>query len=127
LQPNNQTDSLVLTQVSTFPKSSRLRKRADFVVLSNSTNKHTVKGFLVIWNLNSYGIARLGITATKKTGSAVGRNKIKRRIREVFRHRRLSLPAVDINIVVRRDASVMDFQSFEIELEKAFRRIGAST
>lgn len=112
--------------VSTFPKSCRLRKRADFLKLQHVKTTITVKGFLVVWQPNHYGISRLGITASKKVGSAVIRNKIKRRVREVFRHHRLLIPAIDLNVIARRDSALMDFQSVELELEKAFRHIGAN-
>ena len=113
--------------ISTFPKSVRLRKRADFVGLLSATGRFTVKGFLVVWNANDYQKPRLGITVSKKVGCAVIRNRVKRYTREVFRHHRLSFPAVDINVIARRDAALMDFRSVQIELEKAFRRIGATT
>ena len=112
--------------VSTFPKSYRLRKRADFLKLQHVKTSIAVKGFLVVWLPNQFGNSRLGVTASKKVGSAVIRNKIKRRVREVFRRHRLLIPAIDLNIIARRDSALMDFQSVELELEKAFRHIGAN-
>ena len=127
LQQSNTEISNRATIVSTFPKSVRLRKRADFVKLSEASFKFTVKGFLLVWQDNDLGTVRMGATVSKKVGSAVTRNKIKRYIREVFRRHRLLIPAVDINVIARRDSALMDFQSLELELEKAFRHIGAST
>jgi ribonuclease P protein component len=45
---------------------------------------------------------RLGIVVTKKIGTAVERNRIKRRIREVFRKRAHSLPPMDVIVVPKR-------------------------
>lgn len=45
---------------------------------------------------------RLGMVVSRKVGSAVERNRIKRRIREVFRKVAVDLPAVDF--VIRPDA-----------------------
>jgi ribonuclease P protein component len=112
--------------VSTFPKSVRLRKRADFVALLKATNKIAVKGFLVVWENNGFDAPRLGITASKKNGCAVIRNRIKRYCREVFRTHRELLPPVDINVIARRESATMDFRSVQRELEKAFKRIGTS-
>jgi len=112
---------------STFPKSVRLRKRADFVSLFNATNKLSVKGFLIVWQSNDREVPRLGITASKKIGCAVIRNRIKRFTREIFRYHRILLPPVDINVIARRESATMDFRSVQCELEKAFRRIGTST
>jgi len=111
---------------STFPKSLRLRKRADFVTLQRATAKITVTGFLVVWQDTGRGLPRLGITASKKIGCAVVRNRIKRFVRETFRHTSRSLPPVDINVIARRESATMDFHGVRRELEKAFRRMDAS-
>ena len=112
--------------ISTFPKSSRLRKRADFLKLLAASDKVSVKGFLFVWNKNDQPGPRLGITASKKVGCAVTRNRIKRFSREVYRQYRLMLPQVDINIIARRESAMMDFCSAQRELDKAFRHIGNS-
>ena len=105
----------------------RLRKRADFLKLFDSPNKISAKGFLIIWQTNSLNDPRLGITVSRKVGCAVVRNRIKRSTRELFRHNRHQLPAVDVNVIARRESALMDFASIKRELEKAFRHIGAST
>jgi ribonuclease P protein component len=46
---------------------------------------------------------RLGLVVTRKIGSAVERNRIKRKIREVFRKEAPRLPAVDL--VIRPNAA----------------------
>lgn len=112
--------------VSTFPKSVRLRKRADFVALLNTAHKVSVRGFLVVWQDNGRDVPRLGITASRKVGCAVIRNRIKRYTREIFRCHRTLLPPVDMNVIARRESATMDFRSVQRELEKAFRRLGAS-
>jgi ribonuclease P protein component len=126
LLPSSFSVGECVRDVSTFPKSARLRKRADFVALQNASSKQTVKGFLIVWQNNDRDAPRLGITASKKIGCAVIRNRIKRFTREVFRHRRSLLPQVDINVIARRESASMDFCSVQRELEKAFSRIGAS-
>lgn len=127
LQPSKFcADEERVTLVSTFPKSVRLRKRADFIKLSGSINKHVVKGFLVVWQTNDLTQPRLGVTVSKKVGCAVVRSRVKRYVREIFRHNRFILPLVDLNIIARRESANMDFHSVQRELEKAFRQIGAS-
>jgi ribonuclease P protein component len=80
----------------------------------------------VVWQANSLAHARLGVTASKKIGNAVTRNRFKRFVRETFRNNRLLLPAVDLNVIARSEAAAMDFHGLEQELLKAFRRIGVS-
>ncbi len=109
-----------------FPKEARLRKRAEFLQLSRARNKSSVRGFLVVWSENNGALARLGVTVSKKVGCAVVRNKVKRYLREVFRHNRVLLAAVDINIIARNESAQMDYFEVQRELNKAFRLIGAS-
>ncbi|HEV2200439.1 MAG TPA: ribonuclease P protein component [Bryobacteraceae bacterium] len=67
----------------------------------------------------SYG-ARLGITVPRAIGGAVVRNRIKRRLREVFRLHRAELgPQWDIVLNPRRAALTASFP----ELERAFSRV----
>ena len=114
-------------RASKFPKEARLRKRTEFLQLSNAQHKTSVKGFLVVWRENTCAMARLGITASKKIGCAVVRNRVKRFLREIFRHNRMLLDAVDMNIIARRESAQMDYFEVQRELNKAFRLIGAST
>lgn len=110
-----------------FPKTVRLRKRSEFLSLSNAQSKTTVKGFLVVWRENSGLTARMGITASRKIGCAVVRNRVKRYLREVFRQDRMLLPPVDVNIIARRESAQMDYSDVRREITKAFRLIGTTT
>ena len=118
--------SVVERGTCVFPKSVRLRKRFEFLRLSNSPHKFATRAFLVVWLENGGTGPRLGITVSRKVGCAVIRNRVKRYVRESFRQMRMPLPGVDINVVARRDAAAMDFTTVQRELEKAFRHIGTS-
>ena len=64
---------------------------------------------------------RLGIVVTRKYGSAVERNRIKRKIREAFRKTAYRLPAVDL--VIKPNATCKEVPEDEIirNLEKAVK------
>lgn len=111
---------------ATFPNSARLRKRAEFIKLSSVKHKMIVCGFLVVWCKNDLDAARLGITASKKIGCAVVRNRVKRFLREVFRHNRFGIGAVDINVIARREAADMSYTDVVREIKQAFLFIGKS-
>ena len=115
---------MIVDTATTFPKTSRLRKRAEFLQLASAQQKTTVRGFLVVWRENNLQTVRLGITASKKIGCAVVRNRVKRYLREFFRHNRFGLAAVDINVVARRESAQMTYSDVVRELHKAFRFIG---
>ena len=65
--------------------------------------KGVANGFLVLYaRRNKLGINRIGITAGKKLGKAHIRNRIRRRLREVYRLNEESfLPGWDIVVVAR--------------------------
>lgn len=57
---------------------------------------------MVIIGATRPGVARLGITASRKVGGAVIRNRIKRLVREFFRqYRHRIVPARDVLVIVR--------------------------
>jgi ribonuclease P protein component len=58
--------------------------------------------FMVIARPNGLEHARLGLAVgVRAAGNAVNRNRIKRLVRESFRHRRSELPAVDLVVNAR--------------------------
>lgn len=110
-----------------FPKQMRLLRRNEFVRLSES--KHVVSGrlLLVVWHENGLGYPRLGITASRKAGNAVVRNRIKRCIRDFFRRHHALVPGVDLNVIVRRQAAESSSAAFLNELRSSFQQIGSCT
>ena len=103
-----------------FPKSARLRKRAEFVNLSRIGTRIQSVNFVVIINANGRRENRLGVTVSGKVGNSVVRNHLKRRIREYFRRRRSELPAgYDILVIARKSAAGLDGHTVAGELEKA--------
>lgn len=74
---------------------------------------------------NALGTPRLGITATRRCGSAVVRNRLRRRCREVYRrwNRRAELPAVDIVVNLRPRAAAAEFQETRRELERQLEKL----
>lgn len=111
------------TAQATFSKSYRLLKRFEFTRLSASSNILSRPAFLIVWQDFGLSVPRIGITASRKVGSAVIRNRIKRQVREFFRNNHGILPAVDLNLIIRRKAAEMDTDKLHEELAQAFRRI----
>jgi ribonuclease P protein component len=69
----------------TLPKQRRLRKRKEFLHTQTQGNKLRAGCLVGLVTHNSLGFCRLGMTVTKKVCNAVGRNKIRRKLRELFR------------------------------------------
>lgn len=65
-------------------KLDRLLKRSDFLRLNTSGQKWVSKGFILLAAPNDLNTRRFGITVTKKLEkTAVGRNRMKRRLRAI--------------------------------------------
>jgi len=80
---------------------------------------------LVVYCLrNGTGHSRLGLTVSAKLGHAVERNRMRRRLREIYRlHEAELLPGYDIVIVARSRAMEADFA----ELTRAFLTLAGRT
>ena len=100
-----------------FLKKERLLKREDFVNLNRLGKRQRTTHFTVIYRRNDLGINRLGITASKKIGNSVKRNRVKRLIREFFRLNKHHFPqGYDIVIIPYKGADGLNFSTLQEEL-----------
>ena len=91
---------------SRFDKVRRLRKRVEFLAVQERGQRRHGRLMVVLACRAPEGTpSRIGITVTRRVGSAVVRNRIKRMIREAFRTRQAEVPPwLDIVVVARREA-----------------------
>jgi ribonuclease P protein component len=86
----------------TLPKSRHLRLPSEFAAVYEAKVRES-RGPLTLYALpNALGHARLGMSVSRKVGTAVRRNRIRRLIRESFRLLQHDLPqGYDLVVVVR--------------------------
>ena len=82
--------------------------------------RHASSAFvLLVRPVQGGGRGRLGITASRKVGSAVVRNRVKRRIREWFRRDGQSeLAGLDVIVIARASAAALDGSATFHELSR---------
>ncbi|MDP3294899.1 MAG: ribonuclease P protein component [Nevskia sp.] len=86
-----------MTGPASFPPSVRLHKPAEFKLVFAEGRKLRRAPIGLSYRPNGTQQARLGLAIAKKSVAAShDRNRIKRLIREDFRHNRARLPAVDL-------------------------------
>jgi ribonuclease P protein component len=98
-----------------FPKASRLTRTVEFALVKKDgkswIGRHVTLGIL---HRAGAGAARLGIITTRRLGDAVIRNRVRRRLREIFRlnqHRLIS--GIWIVTVARVSAAEATFHQLE--------------
>ncbi|MEW6243824.1 MAG: ribonuclease P protein component [Bacillota bacterium] len=108
-----------------LPKSRRLTRRRDFREVYEKGRSYANRA-AVVYVLHREGTgSRVGFSVSRRIGSAVDRNREKRRFREVIRVlcKRVK-PGVDLVFVVRRGAMKMEFRELEKSLRDLLGRAG---
>jgi len=100
-----------------FRKEERIFRRTELIDLNIHGRRYYTKNFLVILKQNRRDITRLGITASKRVGNAVKRNRTKRLIREFFRLNKQQIPkGYDISIIALRVTDALNICTVQEEL-----------
>ena len=73
---------------------------------------------------NGLGEPRLGLSVSKKVGSAVTRNGVRRRLKEIFRSSRGGLPGdMDLVVSARPAAADASYQELNDEFSRSLGKI----
>lgn len=101
-------------------REHRLCKRADYLSCYRRGRKRGGSFLIVYFQSGTTSEVRLGITASRKVGSSVIRQKVKRRIREIFRRwpGRQALDPVDLVVHLKPEAGKAPFLPLREDLER---------
>ena len=107
-----------------FSRELRLIKAEDYQYVFANAKRFGNHNFTLLVRKNDVGHARLGLAIAKKSVKlAVDRNRIKRLIRESFRHEISELPPVDIIAMCRRGAVELPSHEISAQLDTQWRYI----
>lgn len=107
-----------------FPKSCRLRKRAEFLDVQGNGRRVESRAFIGLFVKRGGDISRLGITTTKRLGPSVVRNRVRRHVREAYRRRRLILPSgIDLVVIPKHGAITLDGKAAADDLARLSDRL----
>lgn len=108
-----------------FPKTDRILRRDVFRRVYEEGRKIQFKYFTAFVLATQAGTVRIGITATRKIGNSVERNRARRLVREAFRKNKWLAPhGVDIVINVKHSLVEADYRDFEGEFITFLQRAG---
>jgi ribonuclease P protein component len=105
----------------------RLWQRADFLAAASGPRAPATAFVLQARRRDDEGPARFGFTASRKVGTAVERNRARRRLKEMVRlaaMERVS-PGYDYVLVARRAALTRPFDRLVEDFSGALRRLGS--
>ncbi len=108
--------------MSRFVKERRLCKRREFKTVMESGKKHVSSCLVSLASPNS-NQARLGLVVSKRVGNAVVRNKVKRRLREIFRARCENLPNLDLVMIARHESAQASFDTIARDFDYCLRNV----
>lgn len=110
-----------------LPKQRRLAKRRDFLRVYETGRKLFSRYCVLFFAANELPYSRIGITATKKTGKANVRNRLKRWTREIYRHERAPLGldayALDLVVNVKPNAAEVNFREYRDDLRRVLQKL----
>jgi ribonuclease P protein component len=101
-----------------------LRRKPDFDAVHARGRRWTSEFFTVTARSNDLGCPRIGLAVASKTaGGSVGRNRIRRLIRESFRLRQHDLPCLDFVVSARTAAKTTAARDLRTNLDTLWTRV----
>jgi len=89
----------------TLAPQERIRKKKEFLFLYKKGNRYRGRYFILIYLTNDLSYSRMAVVASKKVGRAVVRNKVKRRLRTLYRRNKHVLQKnLDFVIIAKKEA-----------------------
>lgn len=103
-------------------KKYRLRKNMEFKKVYNDGKKYWNRNFILYIRKNNLDYTKVGFTVTKKNGNSVERNKIRRRMKEAYRHNSNSVKnGYDLVFIPKRGIINIPYKELENSMTHIMR------
>jgi ribonuclease P protein component len=107
----------LLTATARLPRAHRLARASDIRRCLTKGRRRRFGHLEMIWTDNLTGHPRMGLIVPRFHSSAVARNRLRRRIREIWRRElQQHQPAWDLVIRTRREAYAAEFTALREDL-----------
>jgi ribonuclease P protein component len=110
---------LIKSRPNSFSKQDRLLSSKDFKEVFDKPIKSADSAYTILARPNQLSGPRLGVIVSKKNiPKAVGRNRLKRIVRESFRINKQNISAYDVVVICKRNCGNTVNQSLSRKLQK---------
>ena len=106
-------------------REQRLRRNNDFRALYREGVKVRLQGVVLYGRFSGFETHRMGVVASRKIGSAVVRNRFKRRMRtffELFREK-VPVPCDAVWIATQPQAAQWSFAELQVHVKEGFEKL----
>lgn len=90
-----------------LPREARLRHRRDFTRAQRIGTRQHHALFTVVVTPNDGGRARFGTAVSRRVGNAVLRNRLRRVLKEIFRHNAARLGPFDLLVIAKPELATL--------------------
>lgn len=109
-----------------FPRSIRIVRFSDYQKIYKSGFKIHSSHFVLFGRENVLEHSRLGITASRKVGGSVTRNRVKRLFREIFRRSFKQIPRrLDMVVNAKSSCGNVSYEDLRVEFLATVKKLGA--
>jgi|KBSSwiStaDraftv2_1062776.scaffolds.fasta_scaffold00108_25 ribonuclease P protein component len=121
-RPEHAARDAAKDRAESLTKDQKIRSRGDFKRTYAQGRKVFGRTLVLFLRPNGLSSARLGVTVTRRVGTAVVRNLLRRRVREIYRRGPRPPAGHDLVVNLRESAAAAPFAELSADFERTLAR-----